>query len=242
MKLSKVTMTGADDTTKQESLFELSAKYPYAEWAILLSRNSIGRNRFPSLKWMNRLAELDNNFFDFEMQYSGHLCGAYVNEFLMGNTDFVKEIGEIWGLFQRIQINTHGIRHEYDEMNLLNALAQYPEKEFIFQYDNSNKEILDHVVANSDTSISALFDLSHGAGVLPKEWPIPINGVKCGYAGGLSPENIEEQIKLIESKVGDAEIWVDMETKVRSNNDMIFDLTKVESVFKTCKHYIKDDQ
>lgn len=239
MKLSKVTTTGADDSTKQENLFELSAKYPYAEWAILLSRNSTGRNRFPSLSWMNRLAELSNHFFDFEMQYSGHLCGSYVREFLMGNTDFVKEIGDIWKLFQRIQINTHGIRHEYDEVKLLNALAQYPEKEFILQYDNANKEILDCAIANSDTSISALFDLSHGAGVLPHEWPLPIDGVKCGYAGGLSPDNVEAQIKLIESKVGDAEIWIDMETKVRSNNDKLFDLTKVESVFETCKAYIE---
>lgn len=239
MKLSKVTMTGADDSTKQESLFELSAKYPYAEWAILLSRNSAGRNRFPSLNWMNRLSELDSDFYDFEMQYAGHLCGSYVREFLMGNTGFIKEIGDIWELFQRIQINTHGIGHEYDKKGLLNVLAKYPEKEFIFQYDNANKEILDYVVANSSASVSALFDLSHGAGILPEEWPLPIDGVKCGYAGGLSPDNVNEQIKLIESKIDDAEIWIDMETKVRSNNDKLFDLTKVESVFETCKAHIK---
>jgi hypothetical protein len=239
MNLSKVTMTGADDSINPEKLFELSAKFPYAEWAILLSRNSRGGNRFPSLKWMNRLAALDNDFFDFEMQYSGHLCGAYVREFLMGNTDFVKEIGDIWDLFQRIQINTHGIKHEYDKVKLLNALAQYPEKEFIFQYDNANKEILDYVVANSEVNVSTLFDLSHGAGVLPEEWPLPIEGIKCGYAGGLSPENVSDQIKLIESKIGDAEIWIDMETKVRSNNDTLFDLTKVESVFETCKAHVE---
>ena len=239
MNLSKVTMTGADDSTNPERLFELSAKYPYAEWAILLSRNSKGSNRFPSLKWMNRLTALDSVFFDFEMQYSGHLCGAYVRELLMGNTDFVKEIGDIWELFQRIQINTHGIKHEYDQVKLLNALAQYPEKEFIFQYDNANKEILDYVVANSEVNVSTLFDLSHGAGVLPEEWPLPIEGVKCGYAGGLSPENVEAQIKLIESKIGDAEIWIDMETKVRSNNDKLFDLAKVETVFEICKAHVE---
>lgn len=239
MNISKVTMTGADDGVNQEDLFRISEKFQFVEWGILLSRNSRGGNRFPSLKWMNRLEALDKDFYDFEMQYSGHLCGGFVREFLMGDTSFVNEIGDIWELFQRIQINTHGVEHNFDKTKLLNAIAQYPEKEFIFQYDNVNKEILDYVVANSEVNVSTLFDLSHGAGVLPEEWPMPIDGIKCGYAGGLSPENIKSQIELIESKVGDTEIWIDMETKIRSKNDKLFDLKKVITVLEICEPVCK---
>ena len=79
---------------------------------------------------------------------------------------------------------------------------------------------------------STLFDLSHGAGVLPEQWPKPLPGIRCGYAGGLSPDNIKEQLTLISAAVGDTPIWIDMETHVRSNNDRLFDLGKVEQVLK----------
>ena len=81
---------------------------------------------------------------------------------------------------------------------------------------------------------STLFDMSHGAGILPKEWLAPIDGVRCGYAGGLSPENVVSQIKLIESKVGNYELWIDMETQIRSNADQQFDLGKVVAVLESC--------
>ncbi len=105
-------------------------------------------------------------------------------------------------------------------------LAVYQEKEFIFQYDNVNTVFVD-LAKQAKVNFSALFDLSHGIGILPSEWPNLLDGVKCGYAGGLSPENLEEQIKRIEEKAGDTEIWIDMETHVRSNYDMLFDLQKV---------------
>jgi hypothetical protein len=96
-----------------------------------------------------------------------------------------------------------------------------------------NKPILDYAIAEG-VNCSTLFDMSHGAGVLPKEWLVPVDGVRCGYAGGLSPENVVEQIKLIESKVGDYELWIDMETQIRSNADQQFDLAKVVSVLESC--------
>jgi phosphoribosylanthranilate isomerase len=46
----------------------------------------------------------------------------------------------------------------------------------------------------------------------------------CGYAGGLSPDNVESQIKLIR-KVA-SHFWIDAETGLRTNGE--FDLTKVE--------------
>jgi len=233
MNLTTVTMTGADDQTQPHLLCALSIKYPFVEWGILLSRTK-GRPRFPKVQWME---ELENAMFlEVNMNLSGHLCGAYVRELLMGDTDFVEEIGNLWHYFQRIQINTHGIEHPYDKDALIDALSRFPEKEFIFQYDNANTRILDEVVASGRVNVSTLFDLSHGAGVLPGKWPSPIEGVKCGYAGGLSPINVREQLDLIEARVGNRDIWIDMETRVRNCDDR-FDLNMVESVFISCEKY-----
>lgn len=233
MKLTTVTITGADDSINPNDILDLSKDFPFVEWGILLSRNSIGTRRFPSRDWMQHLRHRDSN-----AKFSGHLCGAYVKEILMGNINFISELKIIWLLFNRIQINTHGIKHDYDRLKLIDCLTRYPQKEFIFQYDDINKEILSNVALDSEISCSALFDLSHGAGVLPDKWPDPIKNIKCGYAGGLSPENVGDQIRLISDKVDDLEVWIDMETHIRSDNDKLFDLKKVEEVLMICEDYI----
>lgn len=228
MKINKVTMTGADDSINPDDLFEISKKYPFVEWGILVSRNSQGNNRFPSIDWMNKLHELND---ERELQLSCHVCGTYVKEVLMGSDRFIDEIGELWSDFSRVQINTHGIKHQFEKDAII-FLKKF-NKEIIFQFDGANRSIIDIAIQNG-VNCSTLFDMSHGAGTLPKEWLVPIEGIKCGYAGGLSPENVVQQIKLIESKVGDYELWIDMETHIRSNNDQQFDLGKVVSVLESC--------
>ncbi len=230
MKINKVTMTGADDSTDPSKLIEISKEYPFVEWGILVSRRSQGLSRFPSEYWRNNLYELVKD--KPEINLSCHVCGTYVNELLMGSSRFMGEIGNLWNLFQRMQINTHGVKHQF-EFDAISSL-KHLNKEIIFQYDAANTAILDWAYINGVKS-SALFDMSHGAGVLPKEWLKPLETVKCGYAGGLSPDNITEQLALIESKVGDYELWIDMETHVRSNDDELFDLSKVVSVLETVK-------
>ncbi len=231
MKINKVTMTGADDSVDPTKLIEISKQHPFVEWGILSSRNSQGKNRFPSEHWRNNFAELVRAS-DININLSCHMCGTYVSEILMGSTRFTGEIGKLWTLFQRMQINTHGAKYQW-ELDAISGLKNL-EKEVIFQYDGVDTSMMEWAYLDK-VKMSALFDMSHGNGALPKEWLKPLQIVKCGYAGGLSPDNITEQLALIESKVGDYELWIDMETKIRSNNDELFDLDKVISVLETCK-------
>lgn len=239
MKISKVTVTGADDSTHQLSMFYLSEKYPFVEWGILLSRSGSGLNRFPSRDWLsmlyNRIEEIQK-----PIQLSGHLCGSFVRELLMGNIAFINEIGHIWEKFQRIQINTHGVKHDFNASEMCACLKQF-NKEIIFQYDNVNSGFLDAALLQS-LNCSTLFDLSHGGGVLAKEWPLPIVKVRCGYAGGLSPVNVEQQVDIIFDNLKnaglDVDIWIDMETHVRSKNNSVFDLAKVMRVLQACKKFV----
>lgn len=145
---------------------------------------------------------------------------------------------DVWMMFDRVQINTHAQKHSYAEgaIGLLDDLGL--QKEFIFQYDGVNTALLDEA-REYGTNHSALFDLSHGVGLLPSQWPDLLPGTKCGYAGGLSPENLEEQIRRIEEKAGDTPIWIDMETHVRSDNDQLFDLGKVRTCLEIASAYIK---
>jgi hypothetical protein len=237
-----VTMTGADESVKPGQLFDLSRKFPFVEWAILVSRNSTGaRARFPSIDWIKKLIDVaaTTKHSDAPMKLSLHLCGDYVREVLWGDIDFVYEdLQGIWPAFDRVQINTHGIAHDFDGKRLVETLTAFPEKEFIFQYDNMNDGALNSCI-DARVNCSALFDMSHGAGIAPKHWPDLLPDVKCGYAGGISPTNISGHVASINELVGNKETWIDMETHVRSSNDKQFDLSKVNDCLTQFATYTK---
>jgi hypothetical protein len=241
--ITRFTMTGADNSIRPEELIILSKEYPFVEWGILVSKNSMGSRRFPSLDWLKAL-EAIKTVYGNDFKLSCHLCGRWVRDILQGNMDFIDYITpEVWAIFDRVQINTHAEPHEHSLRAFMVLGTLYQEKEFIFQYDNVNTAFIDSA-KQTTMNFSALFDLSHGIGILPEFWPDLLDGVKCGYAGGLSPENLEDQIKRIEEKAGDTEIWIDMETHIRSNNDMLFDLQKVRQCLdiavKTCPQLINN--
>lgn len=225
MKITKITVTGADDSVSPHDLVAIAKKYPMVEFGILLSRSSMGRRRFPTMGWLYDLSSVQS-----ELHCSGHICGAWVREILKGQwpiSELSSALGEgFFDRFDRWQLNTHGIRHAWST-SFIESLSNGP-KEVIFQFDGKNTDVMDSAI-KSGANVSALFDLSHGAGVLPDEWPSPLSGIRCGYAGGLSPANVAEQLRKLAPIVGDAEIWIDAETHLRYADDRIFDLTKVQA-------------
>lgn len=197
----------------------------------------MGRNRFPSENWLLALANFKKHAGS-ELALSCHLCGSWVREILVGKHNFLHELTpEVWSIFDRVQINTHAEVHEYSD-NGIAKLNLFPDKQFIFQIDNVNTHLL-AMAKEAEVNYAGLFDLSHGIGKLPENWPDLITGVECGYAGGLGPENLKEQIERIEEKAGNTTIWIDMETRVRSNNDRQFDLSKVIQCLEIAKPYIQ---
>lgn len=231
MKLNLVTVTGADDSTPVDSLLAIAKQFPFVEFGILLSRGSMGRMRFPSTEWLNNLVAVAS---EHRLNLSGHLCGAWVRELLVGRWP-ESELRAIHpeftnaDIFKRWQINTHAIPHKTKVPELtaiINELGKRGQTA-IFQYDGVNTGTVDTMRQSGCTNIATLFDLSHGAGILPKDWPAPLPGIYCGYAGGLSAENVAEQLKKLETVVGDSAIWIDAETRLRTPDDAIFSMTKV---------------
>ena len=50
--VTKVTVTGADDSVDVDGLIDLSKEFPFVEFGILLSKSSAGSARFPSGLWL----------------------------------------------------------------------------------------------------------------------------------------------------------------------------------------------
>lgn len=218
--ITRVTITGADRSIHPEQLAQFSEKYPFVEWGILASRKQMDSPRFPGSAWLLELARVKRKFDENhqqKMNLSLHLCGAYVREVFMGEDKFTTELPI--NLFDRIQLNTHGEPHEWNVVAVEQLMDVYGAagKEFIFQYDNINTDLLETIAKRGKvTNFSALYDLSHGAGILPKQWPAPLAYCKTGYAGGLGPHNLGWNMSNIDEISIGKEVWIDMETRVRS--------------------------
>jgi hypothetical protein len=98
-----------------------------------------------------------------------------------------------------------------------------------------------------------LFDVSHGAGVLPpgsgqadgdnnlNPWPKRTMYEYMGYAGGLGPLNIAVQLQLIEAHADPLNFgpyWIDMESRVRTRTierNVVKDVLDLKKVKDVCK-------
>lgn len=234
MKLKTVTITGADDNTDIQQMMDLSAEFPFVEWGILISkkRSVNGFARYPSYKWVELL--ISNSLASKNrLHISTHVCGSWVKDMLVGDLDW-RDLPWCYEYGQRIQINTHGEPH-VSTTGLLRSLFAFKKTEFIFQWDGVNN-LLPYAVLAYGCKVSALFDRSGGAGVLPDRWERPSNEFWCGYAGGLGPDNVVDQVKNIEL-VCDKPYWIDMETRVRTADDKL-DMNKVREVLESMKPFV----
>jgi len=245
MNLKRVTITGADDSVKQDYLLELTKQYPFVEWGILLSKNAEGSARFPTREWINNLI-VGYEYLKYKPQLCGHLCGRWVRDICAGLWTFVEDRPDFCNCFERFQLNFHAYRHKIKPNQFLMGIKEVwgdNSPQIIFQSDGVNEDLL---VAAREVGVDAvsLFDLSGGAGILPKEWLKPAYEGFAGYAGGLSPDNLQEQLEKIEASVGDSPLWIDVETHVRSFDkgcqfNSHLDWGKVEQFLKIAEPWVK---
>lgn len=227
MKLKYVAITGADDGVKVDDLNTLQKEYPFVEWALLYMPERAGEKRFPSAQWLK----------DFSANYKGahkamHLCGSAFLDFAAGKP----EVLDVMKGFKRIQLNLEfgNAGDKCDLQKLLEQIKAHPEHEFVIQYTDKRKNLLPALEKIQNHAL--LFDGSAGAGVLPGSWPAPLSGHFCGYAGGLKPENIKDNIEKIAAAAGDYTTWIDMESGVRTDDN--FDLGKVRQVLSIAAPWV----
>lgn len=244
MKIKYVTLTGADDDTSIEEMMLLSEQYPFVEWGILFSQSRSGVPRYPSIEWIDELWDSST----MKTHLSAHLCGKWVSDVIsLGVLTFLND--DQCDMFGRIQLNMAAdrLRKVLDPMK--------KDHELLWQAIGGEQVILGGAFSAVEmkmdlrsfflNDVSVLFDTSGGKGELTKEWPSPyvVNDTPlfCGYAGGLSPENLEEQLLLIEQACQvearrEPEIWIDVETGVRTKDK--FDLKKCEEFLKIAESWI----
>lgn len=249
MSCIDVSLSGADEKTDLAALCHLANEYPEAEFAILYHPGKFGSPRYPSPEWLQKLWRLfDSSRLLTRDSFAIHLCGTIIEDIVAGKAAAKLEaMGEVWSMFGRVQLNGAGpLRGKHRDLASASAMADslrgipfWNRRTFIVQVDGVHDHWLTRL-SEAGFQTEALFDRSCGRGVQPGgEWPWAFPKTRCGYAGGLSLENLEEQIPKIlnRSSVGKP-IWIDMESSLRTMD--LFDLSKSEAVLKMVRSLTRD--
>jgi len=202
-----VTFTGIDASNARTELYALLEADPRIELGILYSESRAGSDpRYPTFAWIDETAQaIAENYGPRRLAL--HVCGQAAKSFLRGTALQVKI-----GNFHRIQLN--GAFDAADVAALRESSSLGNTQSYIVQYD-SNPEL--HL--KGITSLRyVLFDSSGGRGIRRSEWPAPLAGVRCGYAGGLGADNLRAELPRI-SAVAGPDYWVDMENSLRDSSD-----------------------
>lgn len=241
MYLDTVTITGIDDSVDRNDLYNLSDEYSFVEWGMLYYEEKMNRPRFPSWYWMTQFIHHKPKY----VKCSAHLCGKHITETFLNCDKWNKTYSEFISDFNRIQLNLRTdntpsqFNHVSNAINYLNKL--HPDIQIITQYREDNAYLIDDLTTKflqgRLPKLNFLYDESGGNGVETwNYWMHPVDYAYCGYAGGISPDNIDNVMsKLFDIVPEDTHIWIDMESGVRTEDQ--FDLEKVEYILDTIYGY-----
>jgi hypothetical protein len=250
-KLRALGLCGADDSVNPNLLGIFSHSYPFVEFGVLFRPDKQGTPRYASPEWVEKLS-LVAKLSHGRMRLAAHLCGTRVNEVLDGNDSFLKTLVGLG--FQRVQINATAVngvdtsRLGESAAILSTVVSDHPELEFILQKNDETKPLWEGLLnlendaagkaGQLPENVSMLVDESKGTGVLASSWPNPPDGYEIGYAGGIGPKNIDTVLQDVFHAGKGREIWIDMESSLRSMKDGkdVFDLDKCYDVIeKVCR-------
>lgn len=247
--LTRVTITGADDSVEPQTLAALSHAYPFVEWGLLVSRRHwglTGAPRFPSRPWLTAFRSQCRRQ---PLQCAVHVCGSWARDLLLGDVRIPKEV---LGGCQRVQLNLGRacVEHGPRFLEFSQALDALGQRQLIFQLaepGTMGHEYLDYAASMGSPwlDVVPLFDASGGQGKMPVRWPTPADlppylTFPCyGYAGALGPATLGATLPRIAEAAGEATHWIDMETGVRTEDHRCFDLAKVEEVLTMTAPFVK---
>jgi hypothetical protein len=239
MRLTRITITGADDEVDPRALLDLSSEFPYVEWGVLRGgQDRLGTRRYPMPEWVSLLHAVAQVS---RMRWSLHLCGELARHAMAGSPTVFAAIKSLSA--QRVQLN--GFSKYRLPMLVLAQLL--PDVEFILQCQSDDALLEAEKIHHQHDNVSALWDTSGGRGCA-EAWDeggapcvVSPNSVRLGWAGGIREDNIVDCIKsVLEANdlptLRNVEGWVDIETGARTDDH--FNLVKVRRLLELAKPFV----
>lgn len=220
--LNRVTFTGVDDRTNVNDLVDLTKRFPFVEFGVLISKGNTNKNvvnRYPNATIFKKLKNKGLNL-------SCHLCGSVARNIVKKDdwNEFFDLLGKDYEIFNRFQLNVSGVKGFSRDIHFIE------DKDFIIQL----KEDMSLYDFYKDLpNVYGFQDNSGGIGRFEDNW---LDSDRYfGYAGGLNIDNVESVIRDL-YVVNNADFWIDMETSVRTFD--WFDTNKCEQILKICEAYV----
>ena len=227
--ITRCTITGLNDVGLILQVNGLFREFPFLEIGVPFSETRAGReNRFPSPGDVMAIVQ------QLEGPVALHVCGRAVENVILGNSQGSANSLARHEKVGRVQLNLNARAKWLPAPDIIDAAIRGFRKPVITQENSANRDLNRQLTAPNH---QVLFDSSGGLGIAPECWPKPIPGKACGFAGGLGPQTIAEQIPLIEAAAGGDCAWIDMEGRVRTEDDWL-DLEKVAVVLKVVVDHI----
>ncbi|MHB8564640.1 MAG: hypothetical protein ACYDDA_11995, partial [Acidiferrobacteraceae bacterium] len=222
--------TGIDETLRSEDLWAIARTTPFLEWGALYSPARAGQpGRYPSrerlIRWLTDAPA--------EIAISLHLCGRAVPDLWHEEPMVMALVALVRSRGGRIQLNVNAHKRPEAHTWVMGLLSRYPDLTIITQHHQANT-ILSAGLPRAPNH-RLLWDASGGRGQARDHWPPPVPQFITGYAGGLGPQNIAQELPRIAAAADGHPYWIDMEGALRvpSGSSDRMDLDKAVAVLRT---------
>lgn len=220
------TFTGLDNKTDLGRVIEMSERYHFLEFGVLLSRTPEDKDaRYPIASEIATIVHA----LAGRTRIALHVCGRAVSEYMRpveAGTPFLGQ--DITDLVDagvgRVQFNFNFSRAGL-AVEEIDAAIGRTKANVITQHFPSNVPVSEGVTSPNH---NVLYDASGGRGVEATGLNMPFASKYTGYAGGIGPENALEKAIEIDTLSGDTRVWIDMENRIRTEGYL--DLDKCEAV------------
>ncbi len=232
MNLRYITCSDIREHVKPHVAIDFLRQNPNAEFAIQAHPTKMSYG-MPRNVWFNELVMDARNFsrpinlaVHVNVDWCDMLCRGQIPNELKDWLIATRPNGA--PVIARWQINIVGAKtSHFDAKKIAQLINHYSNHEFIFQYtnnENARMKELDKMGAK----FSVLYDASGGNGISPSCWYAPVfENHPNGYSGGLSPENVYENLNQISRVAGNRnDIWIDAEGKLKDPDTKQFDLVR----------------
>ena len=136
-------------------------------------------------------------------------------------------------VIKRWQLNIGDGTNNFDAEKIARLIEMFPENDFLFPF-NPYVQSKISALYKINAKFSLMYDSSYGYGICPDRWNPPVyNDRNMGYVGGLSPENVAQNLEKISLVVPkDYTTWIDAEGKLMKPNSRTWDMKNVTNYVK----------
>lgn len=221
MNLRYITCSDPRENLSPISVVDLLRSSPLAELGIQAHPSAMAHGK-PRYVWTQRVCEIAkdsrtpvNIALHVNYKWCDEICSGVVpseiKSFLKHKNSY-----NFQPVVSRIQLNIGDYTNKFDAEKLARVIKSWKKFEVILPYNKYTQSKIEEL-KKTGAQFSLLFDGSYGAGVSPEKWDKPAyDDVAFGYAGGLSPFNVRDNLDKISGVLpADYDTWIDAEGRLR---------------------------